>query len=585
MPDTAPAGAGTSAMPGNIARHLAAMAQLQPNRPAVICASGRDAHGAVAYAQMSFGELEQASNHMAHALTGIGIRRGTRTALMVPPSLDFFTLTFALFKAGAVPVLIDPGIGLKHLRGCLAHARPEAFIGISKAHAARVVLGWARASVRINVTAGAKWFWGGHTLAALRACLPATQAVTAVTAGTGGTADTAAAAVTAVTAGTPDADETAAVLFTSGSTGAPKGAVYTHAIFNAQVEHIRALYGIAAGEMDLATFPLFALFGPALGMTAVVPEMDASRPASADPANIISAIEKFGITNMFGSPALINRVGRYGEQHGIKLPSLRRAISAGAPVPAKVLARFAAMLRPGVQIFTPYGATECLPVASIGSDEILNQTRARTDAGEGVCVGRPVPGLTARVIRIRDDVIETWSDALELPPGEIGEIAVKAAHATRTYLDLPQATALAKIQDPVNGGFYHRMGDLGYVDALGRLWFCGRKAHRVVSGEITRFSIPCEGVFNAHPKVFRTALVGVARNGGNEPVLCVELEAGARGDVHDAIRVELRALGAAHAHTRGIQTILFHPAFPVDVRHNAKIFREKLAVWAAERRQ
>ena len=538
------------------------MAQLQPDRPAVICASGRDAQGAVAYQQLSFGELEQASNQMAHALAGIGIRCGMRTALMVPPSLDFFTLTFALFKAGAVPVLIDPGIGLKHLRGCLAHARPEAFIGIGKAHAARVVLGWARDSVQINVTAGAKWFWGGHTLTGLRERTPAAQAFSAVT---------------------PEPNETAAVLFTSGSTGAPKGAVYTHEIFNAQVEHIRQLYGILAGEMDLATFPLFALFGPALGMTAVVPEMDASRPASADPANIISAIEKFGITNMFGSPALLNRVGRYGEQRQIKLPTLRRAISAGAPVPAEVLARFAAMLSPGVQIFTPYGATECLPVASIGSDEILNQTRARTDAGAGVCVGRPVPGLTARVIRISDEVIDSWSDALELPAGEIGEIAVKAAHATRTYLDLPQATALAKMQDPVDGGFYHRMGDVGYVDAIGRLWFCGRKAHRVVSGAVTRFSIPCEGVFNPHPQVFRTALVGVARGGVVEPVICVELEAAARDAAPAQLVAQLRQLGAAHAHTRDIETFLFHPSFPVDVRHNAKIFREKLALWAAEK--
>ena len=562
MPDTAQAGDGAAVTRGNIARHLAAMAQVQPDRPAVICACGRDAQGAVVYAQLSFSELEQASNQLAHALAGIGIRRGMRTALMVPPSLDFFTLTFALFKAGAVPVLIDPGIGLKHLRGCLAHAQPEAFIGISKAHAARVVLGWARASVRINVTAGAKWCWGGHRLKSLREQTPAAQAFTAVI---------------------PEPDETAAILFTSGSTGAPKGAVYTHEIFNAQVEHIRQIYGIEAGEMDLATFPLFALFGPALGMTAVVPEMDASRPASADPANIINAIEKFGITNMFGSPALIDRVGRYGEQRRIKLPSLRRAISAGAPVPAKVLARFAAMLRPGVQIYTPYGATECLPVASIGSDEILGETRERTDAGAGVCVGRPVPGLTARVIRISDEAIDTWSDALELPAGEIGEIAVKAAHATRTYLDLPDATALAKIQDPLDGGFYHRMGDVGYVDAAGRLWFCGRKSHRVVSVDITRFSIPCEGVFNAHPQVFRTALVGVVRGGVVEPLICVELEAAARDTAPAQLLAQLRQLGAAYAHTRDIATFLFHPSFPVDVRHNAKIFREKLALWAARK--
>ena len=548
----------------NIARHLADMARLQASRPAVICASGRDAAGAVAYSQLTFRELEESSNQLATTLEAVGIRRGLRTALMVPPGLDFFTLTFALFKVGAVPVLIDPGIGLAQLRGCLAHARPEAFIGITKAHAARVILGWARSSVRINVTVGPRLFWGGHTLASLRRCCSASPSMSAVE---------------------PEPDETAAILFTSGSTGAPKGVVYTHEIFNAQVDQIRALYRIEPGEIDLATFPLFALFGPALGMTAVVPEMDASRPASADPVNIISAIEKFGITNMFGSPALINRVGRHGEANKIKLPSLRRAISAGAPVPAKILARFAGMLPAGAQVFTPYGATECLPVASIGSDEILGETRRQTDNGAGVCVGRPVPGLTAKVIRISDGPIDVWSDSLELPAGEVGEIVVKAAHATRSYFDLPAATLLAKIQDPVNGGFYHRMGDVGYFDGSGRLWFCGRRAHRVVSPDQTRFSIPCEGVFNVHPKVFRTALTGVLQNGTTNPVLCVELEAGVPGEAQNSVREELLALGAAHAHTRAIKTILFHPAFPVDVRHNAKIFREKLGVWAAEKLQ
>ena len=546
----------------NIAVHLAQMAKLQPTRPAVICARGRDAQGAVAYEQLSFRELEQASNRLACALDHAGIRRGVRTALMVPPGLDFFTLTFALFKAGAVPVLIDPGIGIRSLKSCLGHAEPEAFIGIPKAHAARAVLGWARGSIRINVTVGEKWsnlFWGGCTLPELRDQVPMDQVFTAVE---------------------PVPGETAAILFTSGSTGAPKGAVYTHEMFGAQVSHIRSLYGIEAGEMDLATFPLFALFGPALGMTAVVPEMDASRPARANPANIIGAIEKFGITNMFGSPALIDRVGRYGESLGTRLPSLRRAISAGAPVPHRVLARFAKMLAPGVQVFTPYGATECLPVASIGSEELLGEARHRTDQGAGVCVGRPVPGLIAKVIRITDEPIACWDEALELAVGEIGEIAVKAAHASQAYFNLPTASVLAKIQDPSDGGFYHRMGDVGYFDDSGRLWFCGRKAHRVVTPQGTRFTIPCEGVFNGTPGVLRTALVGVKRNGVTEPVLCVELEADAGSGSKNAILAELRERGSRNALTREIKAFLFHPAFPVDVRHNAKIFRDKLAVWA-----
>jgi acyl-CoA synthetase (AMP-forming)/AMP-acid ligase II len=548
----------------NIAVHLAQMARLQASRPAVICARGRDAQGAVAYEQLSFAALEEASNRLAHALGGAGIRRGMRTALMVPPSLDFFSLTFALFKMGAVPVLIDPGIGVRNLGGCLAHVQPEAFIGISKAQAARVLLGWARGSVRIKVTVGSRWFWSGHTLDELQKQISADRPFPPVE---------------------PAPDETAAILFTSGSTGTPKGAVYTHEIFGAQVAYIRDLYAIEPGETDLATFPLFALFGPALGMTAVVPEMDASRPAKADPGTIVDAIHKFGVTNMFGSPALLNRVGRHGEAHGIKLPTLRRAISAGAPVAARVLERFAAMLPQGAQVFTPYGATECLPVASIGSDEILGETRRGTDEGAGVCIGRPVPGLEARIIRISDEAIAQWDDALELPAGEVGEIAVKAPHATRSYFNLPAATALAKIQDPVKGGFYHRMGDVGYVDARGRLWFCGRKAHRVVTPQGTRFSVRCEGIFNASPRVLRSALVGVLRKGAVEAVLCVELEPAARGESKDAIRAELRELGARNEETRQIENFLFHPAFPVDVRHNAKIFREKLALWAARQLQ
>src|SRR5205823_7796383 len=123
------------------------------------------------------------------------------------------------------------------------------------------------------------------------------------------------------------ADETAAILFTSGSTGIAKGVVYTHGIFAAQVNYLKKVYGIEPGEVDLSTFPLFALFAPALGMTAVVPDMDPTRPARVDPAKIVAAVEDWGVTNLFGSPALLNAVSRWGAQHGIKLPSLRRVIS------------------------------------------------------------------------------------------------------------------------------------------------------------------------------------------------------------------------------------------------------------------
>ncbi len=547
----------------NIAAALATMAEAQPQTLAIAQPFRRDRHGCIRYHHYTYRELNTESDALARGFEHIGIRRGMRTVLMVTPGRKFFSLTFALFKLGAVIVLIDPGMGTKNLGVCLAEAEPEAFVGIPKAHLARLLFGWGRGSVRICVTVGRRFGWGGHTLDQVRRL---------------GTNDP-----LPVLADTR-ADEMAAILFTSGSTGVAKGVVYTHGIFAAQVEMLRRLYGIEPGEVDLPTFPLFGLFGPALGMTSIIPEMDATRPAHVDPRKILDAIHYFGVTNLFGSPALIQRVGRYATDHGVKLPTLRRVISAGAPVPWQAVQRFTALLADGVQVHTPYGATESLPVCSIGSNEILGETRQHTAEGAGICVGRAVEGMTVKIISIREEPIPTWSDDLELPTGEIGEIAVRGPVVTSTYWHRPESTALAKIADSIHGGFYHRMGDLGYMDASGRVWFCGRKSQRVITKEGTLFTTPCEGVFNAHPEVYRTALVGRSRNGIVEPVLCVEREKDAMARSEDELRQELLALGARHVHTRSIRTILFHPGFPVDIRHNAKIFREKLAVWAAGQR-
>jgi acyl-CoA synthetase (AMP-forming)/AMP-acid ligase II len=545
----------------NIASHLSAMARSRPFAAAVVCPAGRDRAGRARFVQWTYRALDQESNELAWELTRLGVGRGIRTVLMVKPSLEFFAWTFALFKAGAVPVLIDPGMGIKNLGQCLAEARPEAFVGIPRAQLARRLLGWGKATIHTALTV-----YPGRYRIVLR---PQTLE------GSPGEA-----------VFDPDqfemarlpADETAAILFTSGSTGVPKGVVYTHAIFEAQVASLRALYGIEPGEVDLCTFPLFALFAPALGMTSIVPEMDATRPARVDPVKIIEAIETFGVTNMFGSPALIRRVGSFGAARGVTLPTLRRVISAGAPVPARVIETFSTMLGPDARIFTPYGATEALPVASISSVEILGETRFQTDRGAGICVGRPVDGVTARIIGITDDPIAAWSDDLVVADGEIGEIVVSGPVVTREYFNRPESNRLAKIVDPLTGIVWHRMGDLGYRDEAGRIWFCGRKAHRVVTPSGTLYTIPCEAVFNTHPEVSRTALVGV----GARPVLCVEPLAWPRSKAEkERIRRELLGIGASQPHTREIKTILFHRAFPVDIRHNAKIFREKLAVWAA----
>jgi acyl-CoA synthetase (AMP-forming)/AMP-acid ligase II len=538
----------------NISGPLSEMARLQPDMPAIIFPHKNSS--------MTFRELEQESNQIAKGLGRIGIWRGMKTALLVPPSPELFSLTFALFKVGAVPVFIDPGIGARNMKGCLAEAEPEAFIGIPKAHLARRLMGWGRSSVRITVVVGGGAIWGGVPLSEVRrqeiGDLPFTPAATRC-------------------------DEPAAILFTSGSTGPPKGAIYTHGTFAAQVDALRELYNIRPGEIDLPTFPLFALFAPALGMTALIPHMDFTRPGTVDPRQIIGPAAEYSATTMFGSPALLNRVGRYAATHACKLPNIKRVISAGAPVSAAVLERFAAMLPEDAEIFTPYGATEALPVSSIGSNEVLGETSAMTGEGHGVCVGHPVASISLAIIPITDAPVDTWSDDLVLPVWEVGEIAVRGPQVSSAYINRPEATRLAKIPDPA-GGVWHRMGDVGYLDNNGRIWFCGRKAHRVVTSKCTLFTIPVEGVFNTHTKVFRTALVGLGPMGSQQPVLCVELETKAGLPEQEQIRKELLELGSRYPHTKNIQKILFHPSFPVDIRHNAKIFREKLSVWARDQR-
>jgi acyl-CoA synthetase (AMP-forming)/AMP-acid ligase II len=547
----------------NIAAPLVEMAQRFPDVPAIIQPRGTQHETPLGEHRWTFRQLDHESDGLARGLLRLGLRRGMRTVLMVPPSVEFYSLTFALFKLGAVVVLIDPGMGVKNLGICLGEAEPEAFIGVPKAHLARLLLGWGKKTIHLNVTVGTCLLWSGWTLHRVRREGEAGDPVLAQT----------------------TAFEIAAVLFTSGSTGVAKGVVYTHGIFAAQVVYLREVYGIEPGEIDLPTFPLFGLFGPALGMTAVIPEMDAARPASVDPRCILNAVRHYGITNLFGSPALLRRVAFNPRARGVSLPTLRRVISAGAPVPPMVIAGFVKLLRPGVQVHTPYGATEALPVATIGSDEILGETGAATAEGKGVCVGRPVPGMTVKIIRINDEPIRSWSDELELPAGQIGEIVVQGPIVTRTYYYRPQSTDLAKIDDPARSSFWHRMGDVGYLDVQGRIWFCGRKSQRVLTPDGPLFTIPCEGVFNSHPFVFRTALVGVRRGDVMEPVLCVELDQErARTSDHEQVQSELLALAAMHPHTAGIRQILFHPGFPVDVRHNAKIFREKLAEWAAAHR-
>lgn len=541
----------------NIANALVEMARSRPDAIALRVPQSPGRGSALpVYAEISYAELDAASDRSAAALALAGIARGMKTALMVRPGRELFVLMFALFKLGAVPVLIDPGIDRRALRECLDEAAPQAFVGIPLAQIARIVLGWARRSLRITVTVGGRLGWGGQRLDDLRARVAAAAFVPAATQG----------------------DELAAILFTSGSTGVPKGVEYLHRHFLAQVDLLREGFALAPGHVNMPTFPPFALFDPALGSTSVIPDMDPTRPASADPRKLVATIERYGVDMLFGSPALLDTLSRHCEREGVRLAGLRRVISAGAPVAPAVLARLRGCLDDDAQVFTPYGATECLPLAIIESRELLQDTRAQTERGAGTCVGRPLAANCVRIIEIGDAPIAHWNEVREVATGVVGEITVAGPTTTEAYHARPQATALAKIRDGER--IVHRMGDVGYFDAQGRLWFCGRKSQRLRTAQGERYTEQVEPIFNAIAGVYRSALVGVGAPGSQQAVLCMELEAQAR-DAAERIEAEARNLARRFEHTRLIGHFLFHPKFPVDIRHNAKIGREKLAVWAA----
>lgn len=538
----------------NVALRLAQHARQRPGQIAVVEPQGRRR-----YRTITFGELHADSDRIAAGLLARGVRAGDRLVLLVRPGIDFVSLVFALFKSGAVTVLVDPGMGRRNLLGCLSEVEPDGFVAIPAVHAVRMLKRHRFPNSRIHVTAGRRLFWGGCTLNQLR------------TAGEGLPLSV-----------STRSDEAAAIIFTTGSTGVPKGVLYKHGNFEHQISEIQNHYSIKPGTVDLAGFPLFGLFNSGMGVTTVVPEMDATRPADVDPKKILSALCDWQVTQSFGSPALWNRVGRYCEAEGVKIPGVENIFSAGAPVPGRVLAMLKRSLPTAAEIHTPYGATEALPVASISASEVLGETQDKTDQGAGVCVGRRFPAICWRVVPIVDGPIDSLPEGV--PTGTIGELVVSGPVVTDAYVTRVEANRLGKIVDGKTR--WHRMGDVGYLDEQDRFWFCGRLSHRVRCEGETLYTICTEAVFNTHPSVYRTALVGIGRTGVQRPVLVVEPFAEAfphSRRARNALVDALRIVGESNPHTRTIEDFLIRKKLPVDIRHNAKIFREKLACWAARR--
>jgi olefin beta-lactone synthetase len=533
----------------NVARHLRIAATDRPDGLATKTPVSVNPKGEVHHEVRTFRQLDQESDSAAGYFAEAGITEGARVLLAVRPGHDLIVGMFALLKLGAIPVAIDPGMGWSAFLDCVRRSRPTALAGIRTASLLSRLPFAAFRSLRHRVTVGGG-AWHQALATTGRPARPLAHA---------------------------HSDTLAAILFTSGSTGAPKGVCYTHGMFDAQIELVRTTYAISPGETDMAMLPLFALFNPALGTTTVTPLLDPSKPLAADPAPLVAALIAEKVTSSFGSPAIWGKVADHCEARGLKLPDLRRLLIAGAPVSGELLAKLQ-VIAPNCVTHTPYGATECLPVTTITADELLGEARQLALRGQGTCVGRPVSGVEIRVIRETDGPIATLAEARPCAPRELGEIIATGPSVTREYDGLPEATRLAKIADGAR--VWHRMGDLGTLDAEGRLFFFGRRVEKVrtVEGELPTESL--EPAFRQHPQVFRCALIGLGTAPDQTPALVVEPRAGHFPESETArarFVAELRDLARINPQADRVQHIVFQRALPVDVRHNAKIHRLQLA--------
>ena len=499
-------------------------------------------------ASLTFAALDADVRRVAAGLFEHGVGKGDRVALLIPPGLDLTVCLYACWRMGAVVVLVDAGLGARGISRALKSATPRYLIGIPRALTAARLLGWPGQRISaVELTAGAaRALAVSTTLDELRA------------GGAGRPAPP-----------TPADSDPAAVVFTSGATGPAKGVSYRHHQLQAQRDALARVYDISADDRFVAAFAPFALYGPAMGVPSVVPDMSVTAPGTLRAVALAEAAEAIGASLVFASPAaLANVIATAGDltpRHREALANVRLLLSAGAPVPISVL-RAATEIMPNAEAHTPYGMTEVLPVSDITPAGI-----EAAGAGNGVCVGTPLAEVSVAISPL--DRGGRATGELTTHADVAGEVCIRAAHVKDGY-DKLWATQHASEQPP----HWHRSGDVGHLDREGRLWIEGRMIHVITTaaGPVTPVGI--EQAVESVAGVDHAAAVGVGPAGTQHVVVVVTpTERPRRPDL---------APGALAEVVRGvacvdIAAVFVVPALPVDKRHNSKIDRTRVAKWAS----
>ena len=543
----------------NVIGYLDHWAVAAPDRPAVVfprrvrpAAETPDPVSALLgvtldYDTVTFAELSERVNRLAAALSARGLRAGDRVVVMIPMSLELYTLLLALLKLAVIIVFIDPWVGLPQIKRCIALTEPKAFAGIPMIQLLGRLSG-VLSPIPMRLTARGPALPGEIRLERLldevHPPVP-TQEVAP--------------------------EDTALVTFTTGSTGVPKGANRTHGFLMAQHEALSREMGLRPGDVDLTTLPIFVLNNLASGVTSVLPKMTSAKPSEVDPRVIVRQILDHRITTAVGSPAYWKPIADFCQTHGLPLSTLRTLFTGGGPVPPGLLETLRPLM-PNGEAYIGYGSTEAEPVAMITASEVCESTGARTRAGEGNCVGKPAHGIRLKVIPIVEGPVAPGPEGLasmELPAGTIGELVVTGEHVGKDYYRNPEAVRENKIRD-VDGTIWHRLGDVGYLDGEGRIWLVGRVNNVIHHGRRTLYPIQVEALVYQLPFVKLAAVL----NHGDALVLAVTPvtwgDRRQRETWEEALHEHMALQGVP------LDRMVFLRKMPVDPRHNVKIDYAKL---------
>ena len=544
----------------NLAGALRWQAERQPGTTAVHHADFRY-YGPQRYTSYNYLELNELTDAYARGLAEHGFRSDDRVVLMAEPDFPSLALFYALLKVGAIPVLVDPGQPVKTIGHCIRDAAPQAFIGSARSNLQRLLRGWGRETLERSVSTGRG--------------IPGAAIALADVHKTGKTH-------TREVFRNSRPEDVAAIFYTAGRQGDPRGVIYRQRHFSAQVDALREAFGIAHGEVSLSTHPVQRLLDPALGVTTVIPKVDANKPDDSALRRMLDAVEQFRVNNIFLSPGMFEALSIYGEKQGTRLQIVRRIITSGATPGMEAIARVEKILHDEARIHVSYGSVECFPVSSITNHAVDSELVEMMECGEGVCVGEIVAPNRVKIIAPSAHPFGHIDEVTELPPGMAGEIVVCSPACSDSYWRDEDSGRMANMTDDA-GQLWHRMGDFGSLDGMGRLWFCGRVTEAIDTGEEVLYPDQAEAIFNQHPDASRTALVGVGEPGRQMPVLCVELRHKLKPVDMERVHFDLLQLAQSFGMTRSVRTVMFHPGFPLDPRNPAAIQRNALAKWAARK--